>query len=148
MPSQVDSNSPSFWQDGVFHLFNSTGDGPVLSRGADQFQLGFPQKPRLSLKTDWPTWIESVWVDPGGPIFGFYHQEDFGVCPGTRLSNPSIGILVSYDGGESFTDLGVVLSSGDTPVCAAQNGYFAGGHGDVSVIADAEGEYFYFFFGN
>lgn len=31
---------------------------------------------------------------------------------------------------------------------SSQNGYFAGGHGDVSVITDPEGKYFYFFSGN
>ena len=147
MPSQVDSNSPGFWRDGVLHLFNSTGGGPVLSRGADQFQLGFPQKVDLKLQIQWPTWIESVWVDPAGPVFAFYHQEDFGLCPGV-LSYPSVGMLVSYDGGESFQDLGIVLSAADAADCSSRNGYFAGGHGDLSVIADAQGEYFYFFFGN
>lgn len=147
MPSLVDSNSPAFWRDGLLHLFNSTGGGPVLSRGPDQFHLTGSQASELAMREGWPTWIESVWVDPAGPIFAFYHQEDFGVCA-IRLSNPRIGALVSYDGGESFTDLGLILTSGDAPNCASQNGFFAGGHGDVSVITDPEGEYFYFFFGN
>ena len=41
-----------------------------------------------------------------------------------------------------------MLESGDPIDCSAQNGYFAGGHGDFSVILDKEGKHFYFFFTN
>lgn len=147
MPAAVDSNSPGFWRNGQFYLFNSTGGGPVLSRGPNQFQLSRTTKVLLTTAGDWPTWIESVWPDPAGPVFAFYHQEDFSRCQGS-LSQPQIGMAVSYDRGLSFRDLGLVLTSGVAPDCAARNGYFAGGHGDVSVIADADGGYFYFLFGN
>jgi hypothetical protein len=61
---------------------------------------------------------------------------------------PRIGAVVSHDGGDTFQDLGIVLSSGDAPNCNAQNGFFAGGHGDFSVILEPKGEYFYFLFDN
>lgn len=119
----------------------------MLSRGADQFQLTVARRAELSMREDWPTWIESVWVDPGGLIFAFYHQEDFSNCGG-RLASPRIGALVSYDQGESFSDLGLILTSPDPADCTSRNGYFATGHGDLSVIADQDGQYLYFFFGN
>jgi hypothetical protein len=87
-------------------------------------------------------------VDPEGPIFGWYHQERFGLCPGTNLSVPRIGAVISYDGGASFQDLGIVLSSGDPLECRSQNGYFAGGHGDFTVVLDRHRNYFYFYFSN
>jgi len=148
MPAQVDSNSPGFWSDGQLHLFNSTGDGPILSSGPGQFQLGMGQPVSLQRINPWPTWIEAVWQDPSGALLGWYHREQFDVCSGKRLSVPQIGAAISYDGGYSFRDLGIILSSGAATNCSAQNGYFAGGHGDVSVILDRAGEYFYFLFGN
>ena len=148
MPAQTDSNSPAFWKDGAFHLINSVGAGPVISSGSDQLNFGVPAPVHMTHVNPWPTWIESVWVDPTGVVFGWYHQEHFGICPGTNLSAPHIGAAISYDGGLSFYDMGVILSSGDAIHCNSQNGYFAGGNGDVNVIIDREQEYFYFFFGN
>jgi hypothetical protein len=43
--------------------------------------------------------------------------------------------------------MGAVITSGDGYDCSSQNGYFAGGAGDVSVILDRDKKYFYFFFG-
>jgi hypothetical protein len=45
-------------------------------------------------------------------------------------------------------DMGAVLTSGDPYSCAAQNGYFAGGVGDFSVVLDRNKRYFYFLFTN
>lgn len=150
MPSQVDSNSPAWWADGQFHLLNSTGgSNPVRSIGADQFHLGSTQSISLSHINPWPAWIESTWVDPSGVIFGWYHQEHWGVCgANSRLAVPQIGAAVSYDGGNSFQDMGAVITSGDPYSCAAQNGYFAGGVGDFSVVLDRGHNYFYFYFTN
>ena len=41
-----------------------------------------------------------------------------------------------------------MLASGAEPACDAQNGYFAGGHGDFTVILDRDRQYFYFLFSN
>ena len=92
-------------------------------------------------------WIESVWRDDGGTIYGWYHHEPGGLC-GNRLTAPRIGAVVSSDGGKTFGDLGIVLQSGHEEVCDAKNVYFAGGHGDFSVMLDPERRYFYFFFTN
>src|SRR5688572_24045423 len=93
MPGEVDSNSPAFWKDGQLHLINSTGNGPLLSIGLDQSQLG---NSRLSTvvrpQRDWPTWIEAVWVDPSGTILAWYHQEHEYICNGRQRPNvPRIG---------------------------------------------------------
>src|SRR5207247_10750632 len=55
---------------------------------------------------------------------------------------------ISKDGGHSFDDLGIILTSGDSPNCNAGNGYFAGGHGDFTVVVDPWRFYFYFYFTN
>jgi hypothetical protein len=148
MPAPVDSNSPAFWWDRQFHLLNSTGEGPRKSDGRDQFHLDAPQLGSMNRLDPWPTWMEAVWPDPDtGVIFGWYHREHFGVCKGSNLSVPQIGAAVSYDGGHAWIDMGAVIASGDPIDCASQNGYFAGGTGDVSVVLDRDKNYFYFFFG-
>ena len=77
------------------------------------------------------------------------HHEVFLDCgAGIALSAPTIGALVSYDGGWTYHDLGYVLVSGATPNCEAKNGYFGGGHGDFTVLPDEAGQYFYFYFSN
>src|SRR5687767_13287815 len=148
MPGQVDSNSPAFWMDGQLHLFNSTGDGPLLSRGPNQFRLSGPKMSHIVRLRPWPAWIESVWVDPTGVILAWYHQEHEYICGGQRPAQPQIGAAISYDRGQTFHDVGVILSSGVAADCKSKNGYFAGGHGDFSVVLDRSREYFYFFFGN
>jgi hypothetical protein len=150
MPSQVDSNSPAYWKDGALQLFNSTGGNPPLrASGADQFHLGAPRSVFVTHINPWPLWIEAVWADPNSSVvLGWYHQEHWGLCAGSRLAVPQIGAAISYDGGNSFYDVGAVLTSGDPYSCGAQNGYFAGGHGDFTVMLDREKKYFYFFFSN
>jgi hypothetical protein len=138
MPAAVDSNSPAYWQNGELHLLNSTGDGPISSEGPNQRHLGGPEPVYLSRINPWPMWIEAVFADDSGLILAWYHQEHWGVCPGTSLAVPQIGAAISYDGGASFQDMGIVLSSGDPIDCNSQNGNFAGGEGDF--------EYFYFLF--
>ena len=150
MPSQVDSNSPAYWLNGELRLINSTGNGPVISRGLDQFHQAGAEKVRITPAPKMPTWMRTVWMDSSGILFGWYHQEDHGVCPATEtLAVPRIGAAVSYDGGANFTDLGIVLASGAPVNCGALNGYFAGGHGDFSVVPDRSGKLsFYFLFSN
>src|SRR3954452_18197473 len=76
MPGEVDSNSPAFWKDGELHVINSTGLGPLVSHGPDQFQLSDAKLSTIIRpQKDWPTWIEAVWVDPSGTILAWYHQE-------------------------------------------------------------------------
>jgi len=149
MPSRVDSNSPAFWRDGKLHLINSAGV-PFITSGTDQIliYLGKPAESEIEGSPHFPMWIEAAWQDEDSTLYAWYHHEPGGVCPGTALTAPEIGALVSTDGGASFTDLGVVLSSGDPLNCSTRNVFFAGGHGDFSVILDQERRYFYFVFDN
>jgi hypothetical protein len=79
-------------------------------------------------------------------VFAWYHHEQ-NVCDGT-LAVPKIGAMISTDGGDSFRDLGIIMESPYTIDCNARNGFFAGGHGDFSVMLDATRQYFYIYFGN
>ena len=147
MPAQVDSNSPAFWRNGELIIINSTGV-PRISRGEHQFAMSSPQPITIDRQDHTPMWIESVWQDEDGTLYGWYHHEPGGVCSGSNLTAPVIGAVISYDGGNTFYDLGLVLTSGDPVDCSAKNGFFAGGHGDFSVILDRDKGYFYFLFDN
>jgi hypothetical protein len=148
-PSQTDSNSPAFWQSDNLILFNSTGDGPIRSSGASQSQFDQSEPVILGYSSHRPYWIEATWVDSDDTVFAWYHHEPAGLCgQPSRLTAPKIGALVSYDGGESFRDLGIILETGYPIDCAAQNGYFAGGHGDFTVALSRDENYFYFLFSN
>src|ERR1700722_1862572 len=121
MPAPVDSNSPGFWSNSLFHLINSTSNGKMLSSGAKQYSLGVPSVLTMNPVYARPIWMESVWADTGGVILGWYHQE-MAPCGGTNyLAEPQIGAAVSYDGGSTFLDLGTIISSGDAPDCSALN---------------------------
>ena len=147
VPFQVDGNSPVSWKDGQLQFFTSDGT-PVKAHGADQFALSQPTRIVVDRSDHLPMWIESVWTDDDGTVYGWYHNEPGGVCPDGKLTAPRIGAAVSYDGGSTFYDLGLVLTSPDPADCSAKNGFFAGGHGDFSVIPDRERAYFYFLFTN
>jgi hypothetical protein len=148
MPGVSDSNSPAYWRNGGFYLFNSVAM-PLRSQGYDQFTLGFS---RPVLFDDYQTrvwrWIESVWVDDDGMILAWYHSEPGVVCEDAPLTAPEIGAMYSVNNGLSFFDLGIVLTNGRPADCSSQNGYFAGGNGDFSVILDRNKEFFYFLFSN
>lgn len=127
------------------HVVQSTGVS-VVSRGASQFELGSPQTITMRGLSDSPMWIESVWVDDDGTVFGWYHNEHF-VCDG-KLSMPRIGAAISHDGGEHYENLGIVLDASGEPNCESGNGFFAGGHGDFTVLLDSSRQHFYFYFSN
>lgn len=147
-PSQTDSNSPALWTDGQFMLYNSTGNGPIRSVGPDKIHLNQSEPVVLGPSIHRPYWIEATWQDADGAIFAWYHHEPAGVCRNLPLTAPQIGALVSRDGGLSFSDLGIILESGYPVDCSSQNGYFAGGHGDFTVLLSRDRRYFYFLFSN
>jgi hypothetical protein len=88
-------------------------------------------------------------------LYGWYHNEPAHFIPEAYqvgrqfpMTAPFIGAVVSYDNGETWDDLGLVLTGGaDTLNLEGRNFWFAGGNGDFSVILDRQGEYFYFLFG-
>lgn len=148
MPAaMVDGNSPGFWVDGELRVYTSTGAQPEAMSGRDIASLQMAEHPVVTPGDHYPIWIESVWRDEDGTVYGWYHHEPSGLCGG-KLTAPKIGAVVSEDGGKTFRDLGIVLESGDPVNCNAQNGFFGGGHGDFSVILDRERHYFYFLFGS
>jgi hypothetical protein len=146
LPFVVDSNSPVFWRDDHLFLFSSGGE-PMINTLNAQFEHMRTEPVGLSRQDHLPMWIESIWQSRNGTIYGWYHHERIGVCPNSSLTVPEIGAVVSYDNGKTFIDLGIILSSGERTNCFAQNGFFASGHGDFSVILDRERRYFYFLFG-
>jgi hypothetical protein len=126
-------------------VFQSTG-WPLISEGESQ---NGPLKARpvlINSNTHYPLWIEATWLDEDGTLYAWYHHEQW-VCS-SGLSTPTIGALVSKDNGRSFVDLGIVMESGYARDCGAQNGFFAGGHGDFTVLLDPWRQYFYFYFTN
>jgi len=149
LPTTIDGNSPAFWWDGLLRLFTSTGNPEMISTATNPLGPWTSQRVDVTNHHHIPLWIESAWVDEevDGTVFGWYHHEPEGVC-GNGLTAPKIGAVLSFDGGNTIEDLGIVLESGDEPDCSSQNGFFAGGHGDFSVVFDAKSQYFYFFFTN
>jgi hypothetical protein len=147
MPVQADSNSPALWVNGEFTLFNSVGI-VMVRRSTNQFLPYETEQASLDGMNHLPVWMEAAWQDDDGTIYAWYHHEPEGIRHGESLTAPEIGAMISHDGGNSFSDLGIVLRSGDAPNCSAKNGFFAGGHGDFSVILDRDRKYFYFLFSN
>lgn len=148
LPNSPDGNSPSFWRDGRLHVFTSIGGPPQLSVWDPEFNAWKTDLIDLTTLTGKPVWIEAAWVDDDGTVFGWYHHEPGALYPDSLLTVPKIGALVSFDGGYTLHDLGIVLESGDPDDPNARNGFFTGGHGDFSVVLDRERSYFYFFFTN
>lgn len=146
LPIVVDSNSPTFWWSGELHVFSSAGT-PLIHTLDSEMNLLKTEEVKIDSHKHFPMWIESVWDDGSGTLYAWYHHEQINLCPNSTLNVPQIGALMSHDGGKSFTDLGIVVSSGEQVDCSAQNGYFAGGHGDFSVIVDQQREFVYFLFG-
>jgi len=146
LPGGIDSSSPVWWTNGQINVLTSTGYS-LLSTGANQFSFRNTRSIDGSRMDHVPFWMEAVWKDPDGVLFGWYHHEPGGLCDG-NLTAPVIGAAISMNNGRSWTDLGIVLSAPANLNCKAQNGFFAGGHGDFTVIADRAGENLYFLFTN
>jgi len=145
MPAPVDSNSPAFWWQSQLRILTSA-NAPLLSIGGSQFYEMRTVTPTIVPPDNLPLWIEAAWLDENGTLYAWYHHEPGGLCSGSRLTAPWIGALVSTNGGRTFFDLGKILEAAEAPDCSAKNGWFAGGHGDFSVIVDEAREFFYFYF--
>jgi hypothetical protein len=145
LPEIIDGNTAAYWRDGMLTIFHSSGV-PTISRGTSQFDLSPAIPVTFITEQHKPVWFEAVWQDADGTLFLWYHHEPK-TCE-NGLSSPKIGAAISYDGGLTVEDLGIVLESGDPVNCAAENGFFASGHGDMSAVYDASSGYFYFFFTN
>ncbi len=147
-PGVADSNSPIHWANGKRYVYNSDGV-PIRSEGVELSGMRYARAAYLLESAVSPWWLEATYKDDDGTIYGWYHHEIYSYCAmdGDRyIGVPVIGAVVSKDNGHTFRDLGIVLSDGYEPNCEAKNGYFAGGHGDFSVIVDKEKKNLYFFF--
>jgi hypothetical protein len=159
LPGYTDSNSPALWVGGKLRVFhgsstNTFSDGASLTSigtGANLQQFSVAGEPQT-------LWLEATYRRPRETkIFGIYHFESgrtdpvrcgqAGFDPRLNLGIPMIGVMVSSDGGTSWTNLGVILSAPDSDRdCAAQNGDFASGNGDPDLAA--VGQYLYIYYGN
>lgn len=147
LPPVIDGNSAAFWAGEEMFLFHSSGE-PHLSSGPDQFQLGNTRKVQFDNPKHAPVWFEAVWRDEDGTLFLFYHHEPEERCGPDNLTAPRIGAAISRDNGATVQDLGIILESGDPIECGSKNGFFSGGHGDMSAVLDRDKRFFYFFFTN
>ena len=146
-PSPADSNSPLFWNtDGEMVLFTSVGQ-PTLNVGRtldSMTPIG-----EVHIESDLPggKWLEGVIPAEDGTLYGYYHNEPPGVCPDESLTAPQIGAMRSRDDGQTWVDVGIVLTARPGYLhCDTVNTYFAGGVGDFSVVLDRDQSYAYFFF--
>ena len=122
----------------IGHSYRRTGRGGLSS-------LGPPEQVRL-LQDASPLvgkWIEAVWQDPDGRLFGWLHAEV--PAPGASpLFVPEILRVVSEDGGRVWRSLGVLLRAPAALVDPdARNGYIAGGYGDFCVVPDRSRRWLY-----
>ena len=153
-PAHADCNSPCWWHEGSFYLLTSTGH-PVLSSGQDVNTLTVKGEIVYTAYRDGGRWMEAVHRTRDGTLYGWYHNEPAHLVPpemqgGRRfpMTAPFIGAAVSYDNGETWDDLGLVLAGGaETLNLETPNFFFAGGNGDFTVILDRKKEFLYFVFG-
>lgn len=145
-PGDTDCNSPAHWDGATLYVFNSAGH-PWRSAGPDLFHLTNDyRRCEYDNKVNGGRWIECTWKTDDGTLYGWYHNEPGGLCPGTRLTAPRIGAVRSTDNGATWHDLGVVLDAPpNTLRCDTANYYFAGGNGDFCIMLDARREWLYFF---
>lgn len=155
LPSNADCNSPCWWAtDGLFHILTSTGH-PRKSSGENVERLVSGAEITYTAWRDGGHWIESIHQEANGTLYGWYHNEpahfiadEYQQGRQFPMTAPFIGAVVSYDNGNTWDDLGLVLTGGEDSLnLEKRNFWFAGGNGDFSVILDRNKEYFYFLFG-
>jgi hypothetical protein len=151
-PGDTDCNSPAHWDRGTLYVLNSAGH-PWRSAGPDLAHLDRDyRRCEYSNQANGGRWIECTWKAKDGLLYGWYHNEPGGICPGKHPESPSqsltaprIGAARSRDNGATWEDLGLVLESAPILRCNTRNYYFAGGNGDFSVMLDSREDYLYFF---
>jgi hypothetical protein len=145
-PGDVDCNSPAHWAGDTLFLFNSSGH-PWRSAGSDLFNLTNDyRRCEYNNQVNGGRWIECTWRDGDGTLYGWYHNEPGGLCPGTHRTAPKIGATRSTDNGAHWEDLGIILEAPPgTLNCGTSNYYFAGGNGDFCMAVDQPPRFIYFF---
>jgi hypothetical protein len=145
-PGDTDCNSPAHWAGATLHVFNSSAH-PWRSSGPDVMSLTNQYlRCEYDNTVNGGRWIECTWKSDDGTLYGWYHNEPGGLCPGTHLTAPKIGAVRSHDDGANWQDLGIVLEAPPgTLNCGSTNYYFAGGNGDFCIAVDAARQFIYFY---
>ncbi|MBL8189178.1 MAG: hypothetical protein JNK38_14315 [Acidobacteria bacterium] len=127
-------NSLSFpWRSTGPDLFNLTPSQPITIRDRDEIEGGL--------------WMEGLYRDADGKLFGWMHNEFQTGCENMAIGAPRIRQMISDDEGKTWQDLGVIITAPDGFFnCETENIYFTGGTGDFSVLFDPATQYFYFYF--
>ncbi|MGE4219989.1 MAG: hypothetical protein AB7G39_11120 [Alphaproteobacteria bacterium] len=150
---RADSNSPVHRWQGRLYAFVSHYEprGHSYRRiGTTALTFAEPMQPvRIANDPD-PRigkWIESVWRDPSGRLYGWYHAEGYAPCP-RDLRLPHLGAAVSADDGLTWTVIAdpLLAAPADQTDCSYRNGFFGGGYGDFSVLPDRAGRFLYVHF--
>lgn len=148
-PWGVDGNSPAERDAaGQLIMFNSL-QYPWRSVGPDLFNMRESERVTIFNREEIEggLWLEATYRDENGFLLGWFHNEINAGCPNAFLTIPRIRQMISFDDGQTWLDLGIVLAApADSAQCETANLFFAGGHGDFSVIFDAATQHFYFYF--
>jgi hypothetical protein len=145
-PGDTDCNSPAHWDRSTLYVFNSAGH-PWRGSGPDLFHLSASYaRCEYDNQVNGGRWIECTWKAEDGILYGWYHNEPGGLCPGTHLTAPRIGAVRSTDNGLHWQDLGLILDAPPNSLnCSSTNYYFAGGNGDFCIAVDLDRRFIYFF---
>ena len=90
--------------------------------------------------------ISAIYADKNGKLYGYYHAEDHEGIPILGEDKPpgyyaSVAVAESGDGGERWTKLGQVVTSGKPKDFKAFPEHNARGAGLPGVVADRDGRY-------
>ena len=152
LPGNVDSSNPLIWDwvDGSLKLFafTSWGGAPAQSSGPSVEQLGGSSPVAFTTHPGHGVWMESILADDTGTWYAYYHHErPADECGRPERQLPRIGSARSYDQGQTWEDLGIVLDAPErSAACGSSNRFVLGGVGDVSAVLDADKQDVYLFF--
>ncbi|MFN0108871.1 MAG: hypothetical protein ACKVZH_08450 [Blastocatellia bacterium] len=145
----VDGNSTAVRDaNGNLILFSSMSF-PWRSVGPDLYHMSKSEPVVVNRREDIEggLWLEAVYRDSDGTLFGWTHNEFQTGCENMSLGAPRIRQMVSRDDGKTWDDTGIVVSAPDNFFnCDTGNMYFTGGTGDFSVLFDPATNCFYFYF--
>jgi hypothetical protein len=125
----VDGNSPAVRDaDGNLILFNSLSF-PWRSTGPDLFNMNRSEPVTVNNRDEIEggLWLEALYRDADGTLFGWFHNEFTTGCEIMSLGAPRIRQMVSRDDGKTWDDLGIVIAAPDEYFnCDTGNMYFTG----------------------
>lgn len=152
LPGRVDSNSPAMWtiEEGQprLRVMTSIDGQPSLSEGRRLWQMMSAAPVAFETHPGHGVWMEAVVEDEQATWYGFYHNEiPAELCGRLDRVMPRIGAARSFDKGQTWQDLGIVLEAPpESHRCDSPNDYFVGGVGDLSVLVDTDRRYAYLYF--